>query len=103
MKLYCPRCHSENDSETAQAGAVRCVNCERWFSEKGVSPWGQAPKLYSTPSRNIPAGRIIWPAVLAVVLIAGLIGFIPILWMVVFMLFAILGGIITFLAEKNAR
>lgn len=99
-KLFCPHCHAENTDENVQAGMIRCTSCEQWFSEKGFNPWGRAPKLVN-PDKPINAGMLIWPAVLLVVVIVGVIGIIPLLWTGLLALFAILGSIITFLAQKK--
>ena len=99
MKLFCPRCHAENDSETAQAGAVRCVKCEQWFSEKGFTPWGQAPRL-TDASKPANVSQFIWPAVLLVVLVLGIFGPVPLLWTMIFALFAILGSILSVLNKR---
>ena len=98
MKLYCPRCHAENDSETAQAGAVRCVKCEQWFSEKGFNPWGN--RISAAQSKPVPVAQFIWPAVLLVVLLLGIFGPVPLLWTMIFALFAILGSILSVLNKK---
>lgn len=100
MKLFCPRCHAENDSETAQAGAVRCTSCQKWFSEKGNLPWGQAPKLAGSIAKPGNAAQFIWPAVLLVVIVVGGIGIIPFLWTCIFALFAILGSILSALNKR---
>jgi hypothetical protein len=99
MKLYCPRCHAENTDENAQAGAVRCVSCEKWFSLKGSSPWGKAPALADS-SKPVNVAQFIWPAVLLVVLLLGIFGPVPLLWTLIFALFAILGSILSALNKK---
>lgn len=98
--LYCPRCHAANTDAEAQAGQVRCTSCEQWFSEKGFNPWGNSVQAAGTKkSGNV--GLVIWPVVLLAVVLAGVLGIIPLLWTGLLALFAILGSVITFLAQKR--
>jgi hypothetical protein len=49
MKILCPTCNAENDTETATAGLIQCVNCDEWFAEKPPAPRPVSIEIKSDP------------------------------------------------------
>jgi hypothetical protein len=91
MKIPCPRCHAENDTELAEAGRIKC-ECGQWFNEQPTSPWikGAAPVKKSEP----PLGIIIWPVIMGLLLLLAWVGWLPWLLSAFFILLTILGAVV---------
>lgn len=103
MKILCPKCSSENDTENAVAGVIQC-QCGEWFQEPrppGFVHGGLARSLPSQPAKPLNAGAVIWPVVLLLVIVAGAVGFIPMLFAFISAVMAILGSIVSLLAQKK--
>lgn len=85
MKILCPKCEAEHDTENAVAGMIRC-GCGEWFGEpRPVQKFNVAP----VQTRK-PVGKVLWVWVATVVLIpCGVFLFLftpPWLFLIVFLL-----------------
>ena len=46
MKIACPSCNADNETENAVAGLIQCGSCAEWFKEPAAAP----PDVATQPS-----------------------------------------------------
>ena len=104
MKILCPRCYAENDTEMAEAGRIHC-RCGQWFDEQpDESPWIKSDRPSAAAPQTGPGiGVIVWPAILVIMILLAFLGVLPWLLAAFFILLAIAGAVVTQFSSQRKK